>query len=371
MSRATARALLLAPRIDVKSTRDEFGCKHPPRTIRVDGVLKLILSRAVQGVVVLFVVSALTFALLAAAGGDALGELASEQGASEATLQEMRRVYGLDEPLASRYFNWLTNLARGRMGESFYYHAPVATIIRPRLLRTLALAAVALALAISFSLALGALAARRRGSLWDRASELVILLTASTPRIVLALVALAIVARTSWFPVGGAGAETLTADFSLLRILPPAVVLALPLVALFLAQAREGLSHALAQDFVQVARAKGLPERTVIMRHALRDALNPLITLTGYAAGSVVSGSVIVETVLGWSGLGALSVNAVRHRDVPLLMGVVMVTATAVLVGNLVADILLRLNDPRLRQDHAQKTRRGTNRSLNLPAPGA
>jgi len=335
-------------------------------------VLKLILSRALQGVVVLLVVSALTFALLAAAGGDALGELAGEGGASEATLKEMRRVYGLDEPLAARYAHWLSNLARGRMGESFYYHAPVATIIWPRLLRTLALAAAALFLALSFSLALGALAARRRGSLWDRASELIILLTASTPRIVLALITLAIVARTSWFPVGGAaGAETL-ADISPLRILPPAIVLALPLVALFLAQAREGLSHALALDFVQVARAKGLPERAVIMRHALRDALNPLITLFGYASGSVVSGSVIVETVLGWSGLGALSVNAVRYRDVPLLMGIVMITATAVLAGNLLADILLRLNDPRLRSRRAPaRMRRGGGRSLDLPASGA
>jgi peptide/nickel transport system permease protein len=132
------------------------------------------------------------------------------------------------------------------------------------------------------------------------------------------------------------------------------------------------LSHALAQDFVQVARAKGLPERTVIMRHALRDALNPLITLFGYAFGSVVSGSVIVETVLGWPGLGALSVNAVRYRDVPLLMGVVMITATAVLAGNLLADILLRLNDPRLRPRHAPaQTRQSGRRSLYLPAPGA
>jgi peptide/nickel transport system permease protein len=173
--------------------------------------------------------------------------------------------------------------------------------------------------------------------------------------------------------VGGAGGETL-ADFSPLRLLPPAIVLALPLVALFLAQAREGLSAALAEDFVQVARAKGLPERAVIMRHALRDALNPLITLFGYASGSVVSGSVIVETVLGWSGLGALSVNAVRHRDVPILMGVVMITATAVLAGNLLADILLRLNDPRLRpRPHGAHARasRGNRSSFNLPASGA
>ncbi|HEX8459536.1 MAG TPA: ABC transporter permease [Pyrinomonadaceae bacterium] len=330
-------------------------------------MLKLILSRVWQGALVLFVVSILTFALLAAAGGDAFGELVSEGNVSAATVTELRRVYGLDRPLAVRYLHWLSNLLRGHMGDSFYYHAPVATIIWPRLLRTLVLAFVALALAVSVSLALGILAARRRGGFWNRTSELVILLTASTPRIVLALVALAIVARTSWFPVGASAAADANAlaDFSPLRVLPPAVVLALPLVALFLAQVREGLADALAQDFVQVARAKGLPERAVILRHALRDALNPLITLFGYASGSVVSGSVIVETVLGWSGLGALSVSAVRHRDVPLLMGVVMITATAVLAGNLLADILLRLNDPRLRARPARLRR------INTHAPRA
>jgi peptide/nickel transport system permease protein len=337
-------------------------------------VLKLILSRVLQGIVVLVVVSALTFALLAAAGGDALGELrTAERATSEATMRQMRRVYGLDEPLAVRYARWLWGLARGQMGESFYYHAPVATIIWPRLLRTLALAGVALAIALSVSLTLGALASRRKGSAWDRASEIIILLTASTPRIVLALAALAVVARTSWFTVGGAdsGSEVL-ADLRPLRILPPAFVLAIPLVALFLAQAREGLSDALGQDFVRVARAKGLPERAVIMRHALREALNPLITLFGYSFGSVVSGSVIVESVLGWSGLGLLAVNAVRHRDVPLLMGVVMITATAVLVGNLIADILLRLNDPRLRLSSSARTaRQSGERPLSLPASGA
>jgi peptide/nickel transport system permease protein len=336
-------------------------------------VLKLILSRALQGVIVLLVVSALTFALLAAAGGDALGELSLEQSTSDATIRDLRRVYGLDQPLAVRYVRWLGGLARGQMGESFYYHVPVATLIWPRLLRTLALAAVALLLALSVSLTLGALAARRRGSLWDRASEFIILFTASTPRIVLALVALAIVARTSWFPVGGAdGGETM-ADFRPLRILPPAIVLCLPLVALFLAQTREGLSHALSQDFVRVARAKGLSERAIILRHALRDALNPLITLFGYSFGSVVSGSVIVETVLGWSGLGSLSVRAVLTRDVPLLMGVVMITATAVLVGNLFADLMLRLNDPRLRAHHFARTPRRASggRALDLPSSGA
>jgi len=113
---------------------------------------------------------------------------------------------------------------------------------------------------------------------------------------------------------------------------------------------RDGLLLSMREDFVQVARAKGLSERAVILRHALRGALNPLITIFGLSMGSLISGSVMVETVLGWPGLGQLSVVAAQSRDVPLLMGVVLITATAVLVGNLVADVLLCLNDPRLRQ---------------------
>jgi peptide/nickel transport system permease protein len=315
-------------------------------------LLRLVAARAWQGVVVLLVVSVVTFALLAAAGGDALTEAASDPMVSARAVEEMRRVYGLDRPAPVRYARWLSDFARGRMGHSFHFHAPVSAIIWPRLLRTLLLAALALAIAWSVALALGIQAARRPRSLWDRASEVLILAAASTPRIVLALAALALAVSTSLFPVGG------EADLlSPARALPPAVVLAVPLVALFLAQTRESLREALAEDFVRVARAKGLSEPAVVLRHAMRAALNPLITIFGYSLGGVLSGSVVVETVLGWPGLGSLGVEAARQRDVPLLMAVVMLTATAVLVGNLVADVLLRLNDPRLREDDGRARR--------------
>jgi peptide/nickel transport system permease protein len=320
-------------------------------------VLKLITSRVLQGVVVLLVVSALTFGLLAAAGGDALSALSSEPHVSQEAVRELRRVYGLDQPLPLRYARWLGEFARGRMGYSFYFRAPVSTVVLPRLLRTLLLAAVALTLAWAVALTLGVRAALRPRGAWDRASGALVLVASSTPRIVLALVALAVAARTNLFPIGGAGEAS--SPLSLARVLPPAVVLAAPLVALFLAQTREALRAALAEDFVTVARAKGLSERAVTYRHAMRAALNPLITIFGYSLGGIVGGSVVVESVLGWQGLGALSVEAVKDRDAPLLMGVVMVTATAVLLGNLCADVLLRLNDPRLRgDDRARPARR-------------
>lgn len=314
-------------------------------------MLKLILSRIGQGLVVLVVVSALTFALLAAAGGDALTALAAEPHVSASALAELRRVYGLDDPLAVRYARWLAGFARGQMGYSIHFNAPVSLIILPRLLRTLFVAALALLLAWAVALALGVQAARHPRSIWDRASEVLILLSASTPRLVVALVALAVAARTNLFTIGGTFEAT--APLSLTRALAPAVVLAAPLVALFLAQTRESLRAALAEDFVRVARAKGLTERAVVFRHAMRAALNPLITIFGYSLGSVVGGSVVAEYVLGWQGIGSLSVVAVLNRDVPLLMGVVVTTATAVLLGNLFADVLLRLNDPRLRLEES------------------
>ncbi|MGH9903863.1 MAG: ABC transporter permease, partial [Pyrinomonadaceae bacterium] len=307
-------------------------------------MLRLILSRLLQGVVVILVVSVLTFALLAAAGGDALTAVANDPLVTEQTLESLRRIYGLDRPVHVRYARWLAGVARGDLGHSFSYHAPVSGILWPRLLNTIILTSVALALAWAFSLGLGSWAARRAGTWVDRLCGLVILLAASTPRIVLALVALVFAAQTALFSVsptteGGAGAPA--GGAALARLLLPALVLAVPLVALFLAQTREGVGAALREEFVQVARAKGLSERVVVLRHALRAALNPLITIFGYSLGGAFSGSVIVETVLGWPGLGSLSVEAAAHRDVPLLMAVVMLTATAVLLGNLVADILL------------------------------
>lgn len=328
-------------------------------------MLRVILYRLIQGGLVILIVSALTFALLAAAGGDALSALRNEPLVSEETVRALQHTYGLDQPLPVRYARWLGGVLGGDMGYSLYFHAPVWSIIRPRLLNTLALAATALIIAMAVALTLGGLAARRPGGWVDKACGTIILLASSSPRIVLALVALALVARSSFFAVpGGAGATS--ASVSLLRLLVPAFVLSVPLIALFLAQVRDGLALSLREDFVQVARAKGLPERVVIVHHALRAALNPLITIFGFSMGSLVSGSVLVETVLNWQGLGQLSVMAVQSRDVPLLMGVVLITATAVLIGNLLADILLCMNDPRLRQG-AQPS--GTSRGATAATP--
>ncbi len=310
-------------------------------------MLKLIFSRLLQGVLVLLIISFLIFTLLARAGGDAVGAL-DNPISSEETRQTLRRLEGLDRPLIERYWNWITAAARGDLGRSLILHAPVLELIRRPLLRTVVLAALALLIACLISLTLGIAAAARAGSLIDRFCSVIILLAASAPRLVLALLALALIASTPLFNVAGPATDSAVGVFSL-RVIPPAIILSVPLVALFLAQTRVVIREALDEEFVRAARARGAPEWVVLLRHALRPAAGPLITIFGFSLGGVMSGSVVVETVMGWPGLGQLTVSAVETRDFPLLLGTTLVAAAAVMAGNLAADVLQRLNNPRLR----------------------
>src|SRR5262245_3490910 len=310
-------------------------------------MLKLILYRLLQGALVLLIISFLIFALLTRAGGDAVSMLDNAAG-SEETAEAIRRIHGLDRPLMERYRNWLAETARGDLGHSLVLHAPVWSLIRLPLLRTAVLATVALSIAWAISLTLGIAAARRAGSPIDRLCSMIILFAASTPGLVLALLALAIISSTPLMNVIG---PTTNSDAGVLsfRVIPPAIILSIPLLALFLAQTRVAIREALDEEFVRVARARGAPEWMILLRHALRPSAGPLITILGLSLGGVMSGSVIVETVMGWPGLGQLTVSAVETRDIPLLLGVTLVAAAAVMAGNLAADILQRLNNPQLR----------------------
>jgi peptide/nickel transport system permease protein len=301
-------------------------------------VLSLIVRKIVQGTLMILIVSAISFGLLASAGGDALSRLRENPQISEETIERLRRVYGLDRPVTERYVAWLSAAVAGDLGESLYYRMPVARLVWQRLVNTLALAAIALALTLGVSFLFAYLSARHRSRLLGGFIEAIILISASTPRIVLALIGLLIIASAPW-AAGGAWASGLIA----------AAALAVPLTAVFLAQASRGMGEAMNEDFVKLARAKGLSERTVIIRHAARAALNPVITLFGLSIGALIGGSVLVETILGWPGVGALTVTAVRGRDVPLLMGVVLITSAAVWMGNTAAEFLQVVNDKRLR----------------------
>lgn len=286
----------------------------------------------------LLAVSVITFVLLSKAGGDAFSNLRDNPQISEASIERLRAVYGLDKPLAVRYGNWLAAAIQGNFGESLQFRIPVAGLVWRRFLNTLLLAGIALLIALSISVGLSILSVRLRNRKLSAFIEFLILITASTPRIVLALAALALTVKFSSLQSG-----------SFLSIILAAVVLSIPLISLFLAQTHESLGDAMNEDFIKLARAKGLSESAVIIRHASRAAIGPLLTLFGLSLGTLLAGSVIVETVLGWPGIGSLMVAAVRSRDLPVVMGVVLTASAAVWFGNAMAEILQMVNDKRLR----------------------
>ena len=305
-------------------------------------MLRLVIKKLIQGLLMVLVVAALTFWLLSRAGGDSLSALRDNPQISAETIENLRRVYGLDRPFVERYGNWLGNAMTGDLGESFSFKVPVGMLVWSRFIKTAMLACLALAVAISLSLILAILVTRYPRSLLSTFVEIIILATASTPRMVLALLALFL---SLHFGLAYPGSAVVT-PFQILSI---AFVLALPLISAYLAQLRNGLDEAMSEDFVLLARAKGLTEWQIVLRHALRPALNPFLTVAGLSLGGLLGGSVIVEIVLGWPGLGALMVGAVRARDVPLVMGVVIISTIAVWFGNTVAEILQFVNDKRLR----------------------
>ena len=289
----------------------------------------------------LLAVSVITFGMLSAAGGDALSALRENPQVSQETVERLSAVYGLDKPVTSRYFSWLGGLVRGDLGESFLFKTPVLDLLLARFANTAMLAIVGLLIALLIAIPSAYLVARTRSRWLDAFADVVVALTASVPRMVAALVALLILISVS--------GKTFAGERSLVALFLGALVISLPVIAVLLAQAKGELASAADKAFVQFARSKGLSESSVIMRHAFREALNPLLTLGGLSIGTMVSGSVVVETILGWPGIGSLLVAAVKGRDVSLVMGIVVATSVIVWLANTVAEILQMINDPRLR----------------------
>ena len=288
----------------------------------------------------ILIVSAVTFALLGFAGGDALTQLRDNPQISQSTIERLRSVYGLDQPLPVRYFRWLSGAVTGDLGESTYFRAPVSGLLWARSVSTFLLGTAAFAIALTFSVPLSLIGARYNSKTSAAFINFLILVTASTPRIVLALVGLAISVRLT---------ASAMSSSSVVLFWLAALALSAPLISALLAQFHGELQRTMREDFIKLARAKGLSEGTVILRHAIRPALNPVLTIAGLSFGAVLGGSVIVESVLGRQGLGTLMVTAVRGRDLPLVMGIVLFTSTAVWLGNALAELLQAINDKRIR----------------------
>jgi len=298
----------------------------------------------------------IAFVAVHTAPGDPVLALAGEHG-DAAYYAFIRSKFGLDRPLPEQLVVYVGRIATGDLGHSFVHGRPVAVVIAERLPATLLLIGSALALSTTVGLLLGVLAARRAGHPTDFALRTGALLAHAMPSFWLAqMAAIALALGTGWFPVQGLtdARRALTGWRYALdvahHLVLPALVLAAGELALTTRLTRTGMLEALATDYARTARAKGLPERGVI-RHALRNALLPLVTVVGSRAGLIVTGAVLVETVFAWPGLGQLLLSSIQARDIPILLGLFLLTSLTVIVANFVTDVAYAWLDPRIRYE--------------------
>jgi ABC-type dipeptide/oligopeptide/nickel transport system permease component len=283
----------------------------------------------------------LVFAFLHLVPGDPV-EIMLGESAAPADVAALRQSLGLDRPLPEQLVTFLANAARGDLGWSIAFRAPVADIIRARWPATLELATAAFVLALAFALPLGVIAAVREGTFVDRAARVVSLIGVCVPSVWLGpLLILAFSLQLGWLPVSGRGGVA--------HLVLPAVTLALGMAGILVRLTRASMREALREDYVRTARAKGATPWRVVTRHALRNALLPVTTVAGMQAGALLAGAIVTETIFAWPGIGRLVVQAIGARDYPLVQGCVLVIGTSYVVINAVTDVVLGLLDPRMR----------------------
>ncbi len=323
-------------------------------------VLSLALRRLAASLPTLLIILAGLFLLLQLAPGDTVDALMAQMGGGDAAMmQELRRFYGLDLPVMARLGNYLWHLMRFDLGQSAAYAKPVVDVIFERLPATLLLMVSALSLAFAAGMVLGVIAARRVNQWPDTTISTLGLIFYATPSFWFGLMGIVVFAvRLSWLPAGGY--ETIGAGYTgIARVLDiayhlllPTVTLALIFLAIYLRIMRASMLEVLTLDFVRTARAKGLKETAVVVRHVLRNALLPMVTLIGLQAGAMLGGSVVVESVFALPGLGRLAYDSVVQRDLNTLLGIVFLSALLVILINFVVDIAYARLDPRIGSGH-------------------
>ena len=319
-------------------------------------MLWFIARRLAQLVPVLLAIATLNFLLLHMAPGDAADIIAGQAGhATPEFVAQLRRDFGLDKPLHQQYFIYLGKLATLDLGHSALYQVPVSRLILERLPATLALMIPALAIALGLGVLLGVVAARNRGRWIDSAVSLGALIVYATPVFWLGLMLIVFFSITlGILPSGGASdvrashtGFAYALDFARHLVLPVATM-ALFYVAIYTRMMRASMLEVYSLDFITTARAKGVSEGAVAWRHAARNALLPVVTLAGLQFGHLLGGSVLVETVFGWPGLGRLVFDSLQQRDLNLLLGILFVSSVVVVLANLAADLTYGFLDPRI-----------------------
>ena len=319
--------------------------------------LWMIVQRISYALILLLAVLVLNFALMYLAPGDIADTIAGDMGGANAeVMAEIRRSYGLDRPVWEQLVSYLWNVVQLDLGYSYFFNTSVVSLLAERVPATLLLVVSAQILAIFVGVLLGVVAARRPNGLTSHAVTLLALFGFSAPVFwtgIMLLIAFSLLVPL--FPVAGmqdvtidGGAWVKMVDVAHHLVLPT-ITLASIFLALYSRLCRASMLEVLGSDYIRTARAKGLPDRQVVVKHALKNALNPVVTLAGLQFSAVVSGAVLVETVFSWPGLGTLALQSIIARDTPTILGILFFSSLVVVVANLLTDLALRLIDPRIR----------------------
>ena len=306
-------------------------------------MLVFVARRLVVAIPLLLFTVSLVFLVFALIPGDPAVILAGET-ANRATVDAIRQRYGLDRPLVVRYGIYLRQVARGDLGASIFTGVPVTREIRNRFTKTLELAACSIGLAVAVGVLLGIAAALKKDTAVDHLATVVALGGISIPGFWLGLLLIYVFSvQYRWFPTGGTGGWR--------ALVLPTLTLSVFSIAYIARITRSLLLEVISQDYVRTARAKGVRGRSVVLKHALRNAMIPLVTVVGLRLGVMLTGSVVTESIFAWPGLGRLMVTAVNNRDYPIIQGVLLTFATTFVVVNLLVDVCYAMLDPRITYD--------------------
>jgi len=312
-------------------------------------MVRFVAGRLLSAIPVLIVVSLVSFLIMWIVPGDLASELAGP-GAGREEIERIREQLGLDRPILERAVEWYGNLLQGDLGYSYLLDRPVTEAVLERLPVTLSLAALALVLAVLMGMGLGVLASVRHGTVVDQAAMSVALVGLSVPEFWLGLMLIVLFAvQLGWLPTGGF--VPITESFSgwAQSMILPALTLAFTQMGVIARMTRSAMLDVLGQDYIRTARAKGLGGSAVIFRHALLNALIPVVTLIGVLTGVLIGGAVVIEAVYSLPGVGRLIIGAIQRRDFPVIQGGLLVTAATFVFVNIVVDLVYGWLDPRVR----------------------
>ncbi|MBR7652936.1 glutathione ABC transporter permease GsiC [Ochrobactrum sp. POC9] len=304
-------------------------------------MLAYIARRLIQTVMILIGISFVTFILLYLVPADPARQIAGRSATAQ-TVENIREQLGLNLPFYEQYLRYLKGLVQGDLGRSYLQKTEVAALIWSRLPASLLLMAGAIFSELAIGLTMGVIAATRRGSRTDNALMIFSFVGVSAPQFVIGILMLYVFAvKLGWFPIGGYG--------TFMHLVLPSLTLGLLGAGWYSRMMRSSLLDVLRQDYIRTARAKGLARWKILLRHAMPNAILPIIAMIGIDIGLFMSGIVVVESVFGWPGIGQLAWQAIQRVDIPIIMGVTIVSAFAIVLGNLIADLITPLIDPRIK----------------------